>query len=683
MVVQHNLTAMNSNLRLGITDKALQKGARKLSSGYRISIAADDAAGLSISEKMRRQIRGLDMAAANAQDGISLVQTAEGALNEVHSMLQRMSELAIKAANETNSDVDREYIQTEINHLKDEIDKVASTTKFNELNLLDGSLADSGASSQRKFYGTAEGSGEGQMFRSSAETLRALNGKAAGEDVLLEDLEKYEGLNIIYEEITDELTATQAPGGTTTIPGYDNLKSVLKTDIVPQAVKAIVDTYGQTFGYLNSASVGIGLKLVNNPKSSALASVQMGYYHDGSGRLQTDNVSYSLTINMAYLNMDASGNLNADSRRALETTVVHEMMHALMDETLTNGMVGAVNGVLDRRGKFPGWFQEGMAQASAGGCSNDNDWVNVGLGINASTSEANIAAKVKQSAYSLRSGTTAAKYGTGYLASMYLGYLVNGKTSTGAADVAAGLDSLMNEMKGGKSLDEVIKEKTSYKGLRDFENRFGDGESAKFIKDLLTSVGNSGNGGLVTGSYTDSDLLPDTPHNTNLFELNTSYTTVINRYDPSTIKFADGGSGFSGGGFPVDGKGLNLHIGSEAGEIMTIRIDAMNTDELDIYDVDVSSTEAAGTAINSIKQAIERVSSQRADLGSYQNRLEHTIANLNIISENTQAAESAIRDADMAKEMVGYSQLQILMQAGQSMLSQANQSNQGILRLLG
>jgi flagellin len=140
MVVQHNLTAMNSNRMLGLTQSTLAKSTEKLSSGYKVNRAADDAAGLAISEKMRRQVRGLTQASSNAQDGISCVQTAEGALNEVHDMLQRMNELATKAANDTNTTEDQDYINMEVQALVSEIDRVASTTTFNQQNLLDGSF---------------------------------------------------------------------------------------------------------------------------------------------------------------------------------------------------------------------------------------------------------------------------------------------------------------------------------------------------------------------------------------------------------------------------------------------------------------------------------------------------------------------------------------------------------------
>ena len=144
MIVKHNITAMNSNRMLGLTTSSQAKSTEKLSSGYKINRAADDAAGLAISEKMRRQVRGLTQASANAQDGISAVQTAEGALNEVHDMLQRMNELAVKGENGTQTSTDRAYIAMEINQLMSEIDRVQSTTTFNEMNLLDGTFTNVG-----------------------------------------------------------------------------------------------------------------------------------------------------------------------------------------------------------------------------------------------------------------------------------------------------------------------------------------------------------------------------------------------------------------------------------------------------------------------------------------------------------------------------------------------------------
>lgn len=177
MIVQHNLTAANTNRQLGITTSGLQKSTEKLSSGYKINRAADDAAGLSISEKMRNQIRGLNKASDNAQDGISLVQTAEGALNEVHSMLQRMSELSVQAANGTNATADRESLNAEVKQLKTEIERVGSTTQFNKMNILKGDFS----SSENKTLQV--GANEAQVITIEISALTAVVQDALGDDL--------------------------------------------------------------------------------------------------------------------------------------------------------------------------------------------------------------------------------------------------------------------------------------------------------------------------------------------------------------------------------------------------------------------------------------------------------------------------------------------------------------------
>lgn len=177
MIVQHNLTAANTNRQLGITTSGLQKSTEKLSSGYKINRAADDAAGLSISEKMRNQIRGLNKASDNAQDGISLVQTAEGALNEVHSMLQRMSELSVQAANGTNATADRESLNAEVKQLKTEIERVGSTTQFNKMDILKGEFS----SSENKTLQV--GANQAQVITIEISALTAVVQDALGDDL--------------------------------------------------------------------------------------------------------------------------------------------------------------------------------------------------------------------------------------------------------------------------------------------------------------------------------------------------------------------------------------------------------------------------------------------------------------------------------------------------------------------
>jgi len=179
MIVQHNLTAANTNRQLGITTSGLQKSTEKLSSGYKINRAADDAAGLSISEKMRNQIRGLNKASDNAQDGISLVQTAEGALNEVHSMLQRMSELSVQAANGTNATADRESLNAEVKQLKTEIERVGSTTQFNKMDILKGDFSSSANKTLQV------GANQAQVITIEISALTAVVQDALGDDLTI------------------------------------------------------------------------------------------------------------------------------------------------------------------------------------------------------------------------------------------------------------------------------------------------------------------------------------------------------------------------------------------------------------------------------------------------------------------------------------------------------------------
>lgn len=481
MVITHNISALNTGRQLGVVQRRAEDSSFKLASGYRINKAADDAAGLSISETMREQIRGLDRASLNSTDGISLIQTAEGAMGEIHSILQRMGELSVQAANDTNTDDDRQTIQEEIELLKAEIDRIAEDTEFNTMKLLDGTFSD-------------------PEMTSNNISVSALNGVNKGQSFTMQELNSQKGMKIVYEDATYGVNTVQTPTGPATTPGYAPLKTALKNQIVPQAVQAIVNRYSTTFGYLRNSSIGIGLALENKSGSQVLASVTMGTSSTAAGV----NVMYKLTVNMASLKFDnVTGNLDPTSRDELEVTIIHEMTHAMMDETLTNGMLGHGGA------PFPMWFIEGMAQASAGGCFDGNDWVNGGLGITASTSTAQIANILNSKASgpngvnhlsAADSGSGIAQYGTGYLACMYLGYLASGSGSVNASKIASGLDKIMNEIKSGTSMQDAVKKYTKYQTLSDFENNFGN-DAAGFVHNLVTAVG-SGSGGLVSGLTT-------------------------------------------------------------------------------------------------------------------------------------------------------------------------------------
>ena len=312
---------------------------------------------------------------------------------------------------------------------------------------------------------------------------------------------------------------------------------------------------------------------------------------------------------------------------------------------------------------------------------------------------------------------------------MYLGYLANGGGNVTQEGIRKGVDKVLSELKGnsttkGKSLNDVIKDCSggTYNGIQDFQNKFGDADSAAFVKKLVTLAGSNGTGGLAAGFASENGILPDTPLSPQigLFELDTDHSDVTNQYPTDYPVMSGGGAltagtgidgnavggtgtpgtggGGTGGGPGAPGTGdkptgpawkevtyfggLKLQVSAESDERMEIYIEGISCHQIGIQDVDVTTQDDATRAIDMIVFALNRVSSQRATLGAYQNRLEHTIKNLDNVVENTQAAESQIRDTDMAQEMVKYSNNQILQQAGQSMLAQTTQAADGVMRLL-
>ena len=476
MVVQHNMQAANANRMLNITSGAQSKSTEKLSSGYRINRAADDAAGLSISEKMRKQIRGLDKASSNAQDGVSSVQTAEGALTEVHSMLQRMNELATQAANGTNSTTDRSAIQDEMDQLTTEIDRVAETTKFNETYLLKG---DNGTKTinmkahDAGLKGTLTDNGDGTAT------------------FVMDELKVGDSVSIGGKNYTIGATADEAK-----------------------------DTY-------NKKVTQTGDKLTINGKSIEI----IDNYDNGQGA-DADAKKADLQSKGQYTLADAKALID-------EGTTIK-----FADGTSLKAMKGATDGI------------------------DDND------------------------------------------------------TSVITAKKAYTL-----------AQDELLK-----------ANQIGDtNNDAKVGKDDNFT------------SYTLADA-------SNTFKIHTGTSNVAEKLS------------------------FSLHVGSDADMTnkITVGIETMNSSYLGIKGLNVNDDSGiAGTyAIDAISDALQKVSDQRSSLGAVQNRLEHTIDNLDNVVENTTSAESRIRDTDMAKEMVNYSKNNILAQAGQSMLAQANQSNQGVLSLL-
>ena len=515
MVVQHNLTAMNSNRMLGLTTASQAKSTEKLSSGYKINRAADDAAGLSISEKMRKQIRGLTQASLNAQDGISAVQTAEGALNEVQDMLQRMNELAVKAANGTMSENDRTYIQNEVDQLTTEIDRVAETTKFNETYLLKG---DTGAAKDTNF-----------QYKEA--------------DVTTQDL--------FY--VKDGKVQTLAKGSykdKVDIATYDYYTSKDGVQVGQKIATADHDTYADT------AKVNVITDDV--------------YTKDGEGNF----------VSAKGTEKDATGKVKY--------------------YTLTKG-------------------QDGLYEAAEKANPTTTQYDKVKTGVTVYDKDGNAFA-----AGALVDDITK------YYASIKKGILAGDKV----ADVAT----------------------VSTKGITQFTDKDGNKIAANGLSNYIDNDGKlKANSGLYingqAATQDDVEKLVDTNK----------------KYDAGALT-------------------LKLHVVADATDNnqISVDIDAMSAERLGVQNLKVDGADDtnAKNAVETIKEAIQKVSTQRSALGAVQNRLEHTINNLDNVVENTTSAESQIRDTDMATEMVKYSNNNILAQAGQAMLAQANQSNQGVLSLL-
>ena len=540
MVIQHNMQAANANRQLGTIVSNQSKATEKLSSGYRINRAADDAAGLSISEKMRSQIRGLNQASTNAEDGISLIQTAEGALTESHSILQRMRELSVQAANGTETDDDREAVQNEISQLQDELDRIADTTEFNTMKLLNGNLDGSSSSS----------TSAGPAFGAYDNGLKAfVSSDVAGVKVTTTTSAKEGAESAIWD----------AKGTTLTL----NLKKgkVYSQDEIDELVKNAQQENSQATGKVANVSVKLSTGVLTAEKENAGVATAAG----------------------AKSKIDATEIVAANAKT----------------------YVGA-NSIAIKAKKY----------------GKDND-VTITIKFDAEVGKEKITRKTDPTYDASGSITAAGKYEVSLQA---------GKTYT-----EEDIEKLLKE--AGLDYDVTLS------GPAPDNN---DSSNTLFITDSAAKV---------KLELADGAGLGDTD----------AYLGQSN-YDISSN----------------GGEGLTLQIGANEGQTMSLNIGDMSASALGVSgnSINISTQDGASKATSVIDDAIKKVSAQRSSLGAVQNRLEHTISNLDTSSENLQTAESRIRDVDMAEEMVEYSKNNILQQAAQSMLAQANQSTQGVLSLL-
>ena len=538
MVVQHNVSAMNANNAMSKNVAGLKKQTEKLSTGYNINRAADNAAGLAISEKMRSQIRGLTQATSNANDAISLIQTAEGGLQETEDIMQRMRELAVQSANGTYTDEDREQIQFEVDALKSEVDRIAGSTEYNEMKLLDGSL--DGAHGSTGEYGARFG-----------------------------------------EAIT-------ADGGNAVL----NKGSTITSNI-----------------------------------SGVKVSFTTGASGKGGENAAWDENGTTLTINLVKGQSYSQNEIDELVKGANQQKEGQGASAPELKITLEGGRTKTISEAVDTSGTAAG------VRATSS--------VSLKPSLVATTDTEGYADTIK---------FTSNSYGA------------DKREITVKFDVAAGKEEVKTTTADS---DDFTKDGK-------FELRLATGTeySADDIERIMAKAGLDYSVELSDENAPDGDVK---------LYANTKVE------DDSIKATMDKGEGVGKDAIKSTGEGLTFQIGANGVEDqrLTVNVGDMSSSALGIGGISVAKQDDANAAINKIDDAIKTVSTQRAKLGAVQNRLEHTVNSLNTANENMTASESQIRDTDMAQEMIKYTKSNILQQASQSMLAQANQQPQGVLQLLG
>lgn len=595
MIINHNLPALNTYNRISKSQKNIAKSLEKLSSGLRINKAGDDAAGLAISEKMRGQIRGLNQASRNAQDAISLIQTSEGALQETHSLVQRMRELAVQAANDSNTDADREEIQKEINQLTGEVTRIGNSTEFNTIKLLDDS---------------------------------AVNGDDA-----------------------------------------ETMVSYLKKWWLSEASSKIQTHYGLT-------PDNVDLKIVfDDSLQGAAALVRGSYYVDATSPTGTTGKGMNLEL---HINMAASQPVSGENPgpfpQYVDRVIAHEMVHATMSRSMNFG-------------ELPKWFTEGAAEFIHGADERLKYTIHNNGG--GDTGVAKIVNSIGSGSKDDWQGTQE-NYSVAYLAVRYL-----------HENTAGGIRTVMDYLAANptKNLDDALAS-TSFASTDGFITAFKNDirtyadlgkadislQSVSVAETDTGAIGGSDADGGTT--YTAENIIPDNEAANEVDQPFAGFNIIWpSTEEKGTLKMQIGAN--TGQIIAIATKDMRaraLGIAGEAGqqpEDSSANYSTKNKTDFGDYALDVTTHERATSAIKVYDEAIEKISAYRSQLGALQNRLEHTIDNLKNSKDNLTAAESRIRDVDLAHEMMKFTKENIIGQAAQAMLVQANQMPQRVLQLLG
>lgn len=782
MRVYHNIPALFAYNSVSQTNGSLQKSINKLSTGLRINSAADDAAGLAISEKMRAQYKGLDQAVSNAQDGISMIQTAEGALNETHSILQRMRELSVQAANDTLTSQDRQYIQLEVDQLRDEVDRIAGTTQFNKKKLLDGSasvLWSTDELSTKVFVrgGLRTIDQYGQKIVAEGNYKLSVEAKAGQTQVQKSDIFKVKHDDVIADVSGKEALGIKTLSGEGLVHASTD-KAVTLTAIL-SAAAVTTGVIKSSFGVQNDVPTGFAdflgtaataLFSGSTANASTLWEVKAvnGHKVTFNVKVQTMGVSAGAVMQSAEkdITIDFAAADTASALAAL--TAAGLKFNALLGTHVASSMDANLKVgeqfIINVGSKTTGGEDGLKFNVTADGVSNTQEmqFYFANNALNDTQKELKFWAfdedgTAQLSTYKFDMGTLAA--GEATFRQLDAGDEAYEDVSLRDLDKFWDASSgrfLMDDPQtiklvqgDGKDasitlysqdtlgdlalkLNNAISSGLDQIKVLDAANRDENkGNFVKFVEDDADNTPYSVRGTLVISSAVagkagninfigDEDVVKalslnevqKASENTFNVKVTNAHTgTNVNQvevtgnqlvgvvhpnvdieidamaglnaaWDDAAKKWTVSSSGTYDTTVHLADNTTVFQIGANEKEDMGVYIGDMSTRSLGLNKVLVTDRDSASRSITVIDSAIDRVSSQRGNLGAYQNRLEHTINNLTTASTNLTAAESRIRDLDMAKEMMNFTKLNILMQAGNSMLAQANQLPNAVMQLL-
>ncbi|MBF0498588.1 MAG: hypothetical protein HQM09_00510 [Candidatus Riflebacteria bacterium] len=745
MQINQNVMALRTQGTLAVTQSRLEKSIQKLSSGLRINSAADDAAGLAISEKLRRQVRGLTRAVANAQDGISMIQTGEGALNESTSILQRMRELAVQAGNDTLTGNDRLEIQKEVYQLRDDLNRISRNTEFNTKKLLDGSQTASFSSSSNAAKGIVNGQsgtvagdfsvsialvtgGMAMMSRSQIFTKSGLD-----PTVLAEGSTQLQSIAQFYD--ANGVFALESPG-TINLQGND------KTTSISIDGQMTLDKLAASLQ--NAVAGNSGLNLDNSRvgvvgTAQTLVAGMGGYIQITSGKIGSDG-EFGILADQPILT--ALGfSVSRESKNNLHQVTVTDS-HGSGMQVRTEG--SNVKGLLDGIDvKFAsqaaqlagsGGIEQGLLissaitfTVSAGGGS-----AGVALASGYWTMEGIARAIGFQVATTVAATTISGMSAMVVDGEIRLSYTppsasISSTINISGATVAVTLGFLNGTYSGfvdGKkdvnNIDWVMSTYDDKNASYTVQFSVGDGVNSYDLSvyttlSVMTSYGAAASGAdaiqfsdfqasanklMVAGSvqvridqtngsmaFTALRVGRENDDNAAAIDseviLNVQTVNTMNRFGmDSALSVAARGSGDKNFKVRVTDNAPVFQIGADQGETMKVAFANMSADALGVGSLDMTSIHGAEVALGKLNMAIDKVSAERSKLGAFQNRLEYSINNLRNTQTNLTAAESRIRDTDVSTEMIEFTRDQIVSQSGNAMLAQANTIPQSVLQLL-